>query len=108
MFARIGGWTRECYNTGKVTVKKGCDYLGGVLGSYENSRVSSIGKYCVYDNYSTISPIYGDSPITWKLYRGRGKKVSSITTRNCPKLSGKYWAYSKKHKRLILKNIKEK
>lgn len=102
-------WTViHCYNTGKVTAKKGCYYVGGVLGSYDNARVNYIGKYFVYDNYSTTSPVYGSSMITWKPYRARGKKVSSIIKKNCPKLSGKYWIYSKKHKRLILKNCKEK
>lgn len=102
-------WTViHCYNTGKVNGKKGRGYVGGLLGSYTNGRGTAIGKYYVYDNYSTVSPIYGDSLITWKPYRGRGKKVRSINVKNCPKLSSKYWTYSKKHKRLILKNVKEK
>ena len=102
-------WTViHCYNTGKVTAKKGCYYVGGVLGSYDNAKVNYIGKYFVYDNYSTTSQVYGSSMITWKPYRARGKKVSSITKKNCPRLSGKYWTYSGKHKRLILKNNKEK
>lgn len=33
--------------------------------------------------------------------------VSSITSAKCPKLSSKYWVYSSKVKRLILKNNKE-
>jgi nicotinate-nucleotide adenylyltransferase len=40
-------------------------------------------------------------------YQSKAKKVSSITFGNCSKLSSKYWTYSNKHKRLILKNNKE-
>lgn len=102
-------WTViHCYNTGKVSDKRVRGYVGSLLGSYTNGRGTAIGKYYVYDNYSTVSPLYGPSMITWKPYRGRGKKVSSINAKNCPKLSSKYWTYSKKHKRLILKNVKEK
>ncbi|MGN0311949.1 MAG: ZmpA/ZmpB/ZmpC family metallo-endopeptidase-related protein [Lachnospiraceae bacterium] len=102
-------WTvTHCYNTGKVTGKKGSKYVGGILGSYDNGIVNLIGKYYIYDNYSTTSPVYGDSMITWKEWDARGKKVSSITSKNCPKLTSKYWTYSGKHKRLILKNNKEK
>ncbi|MCI7129526.1 MAG: hypothetical protein MSA09_02975 [Lachnospiraceae bacterium] len=39
--------------------------------------------------------------ISWEPYWARGIKFSSITTKSCPKLSSK-------HKRLILKNCKEK
>lgn len=102
-------WTViHCYNAGKVSAKKGCDSAGGIFGRYDNGRVSSIGKYFIYDNYSKTSPIYGSSAISWKPYQARGKKVTSISKKNCPKLSGKYWSYSKKYKRLILKNLKEK
>lgn len=102
-------WTViHCYNTGKVSGKKGSLFAGGILGSYDNGDVNSIGKYFVYDNYSTTSPLYGRAQISWEPYWGRGTKVSSITTGSCPKLSSKYWTYSSKHKRLILKNCKEK
>ena len=102
-------WTvTHCYNTGKVTGKKGSKYVGGILGSYDNGIVNLIGKYYIYDNYSTTSPVYGDSMISWKEWDARGKKVGSITKKNCPKLTSKYWTYSGKHKRLILKNNKEK
>lgn len=108
VFAYLGGWVRECYNTGKVTGKKGSKFVGGILGSYDNGIVNLIGKYYIYDNYSTTSLVYGDSMITWKEWDARGKKVSTITSKSCPKLSSKYWTYSSKHKRLILKNNKEK
>lgn len=102
-------WTViHCYNTGKVSGKKGSLFVGGILGSYDNGAVNSIGKYFVYDNYSTTSPLYGRAQISWEPYWGRGTKVSSITTGSCPKLSSKYWTYSSKHGRLILKNNKEK
>ena len=35
------------------------------------------------------------------------RRSLAITSANCPKLSSKYWAYSSKHKRLILKNTEE-
>ena len=35
------------------------------------------------------------------------KKVSKITRANCPKLSSKYWTYSRKVKRLVLKKNNE-
>lgn len=104
-------WTViHCYNTGRVSGKGGNGYprIGGVLGTYDNARVGSIGKYYVYDNYSTTSPVYGTAINSWKAYRAHGKKVAAINKKNCQKLSGKYWTYSKKHKRFLLKNNKEK
>ena len=49
----------------------------------------------------------GSESTSWKPYQSKAKKVSSITFGNCSKLSSKYWTYSNKHKRLILKNNKE-
>lgn len=65
----------------------------------------------VYNNYYTGSgkPYGYLSPDPSVQKRNpKAKKVSSITRGNCPKLSSKYWTYSSKHKRLILKNNKEK
>lgn len=102
-------WTvTHCYNTGKVSGKKGSLFVGGVLGSYDNAMAQQYGSYFIRENYSTTSPLYGRAQISWEPYWGRGTKVSSITTGSCPKLSSKYWTYSSKHKRLILKYCKEK
>ena len=102
-------WTViHCYNTGKVSGKKGSIFVGGILGSYDNPMASQYGSYFVRDNYSTTSSLYGRAQTSWEPFWARGTKVSSITTGNCPKLSSKYWTYSSKHKRLILKNCKEK
>ncbi len=102
-------WTvTHCYNTGKVSGKKGSIFVGGILGSYDNPMASQYGSYFVRDNYSTTSSLYGRAQTSWEPFWARGTKVSSITTGNCPKLSSKYWTYSSKHKRLILKNCKEK
>ncbi|MGN0170702.1 MAG: ZmpA/ZmpB/ZmpC family metallo-endopeptidase-related protein [Lachnospiraceae bacterium] len=102
-------WTvTHCYNTGKVSGKKGSLFVGGLLGSYDNPKASGYGSYFIRDNYSTTSPLYGRTQISWEPFWARGKKVSAITKKNCPKLTSKYWTYSGKHKRLILKNNKEK
>ena len=102
-------WTvTHCYNTGKVSGKKGSLFVGGVLGSYDNAMAQQYGSYFIRENYSTTSPLYGSAQISWEPFWARGTKVSSITTKSCPKLSSKYWTYSSKHKRLILKNCKEK
>ena len=54
-------------------------------------------------NYYTKGKPYSDGAI------GKGiNKVSKITKKNCPKLSSKYWTYSKAKGRMILKNNKEK
>lgn len=69
---------KNCYNTGAVSLT-GNGLVGGIAVEF----------------YS------------WKPYQSKAKKVSSITFGNCSKLSSKYWTYSNKHKRLILKNNKE-
>lgn len=102
-------WTViHCYNTGKVSGKKGSIFVGGLLGSYDNALALEYGSYFIRDNYSTTSPLYGRSQISWEPFWARGTKVSSITSKSCTKFSRKYWTYSSKHKRLILKNNKEK
>ena len=63
--------------------------------------------YTIYNNYYTTGKAYGTSDVTWKDWKALAKKVSSIKKSTCPKLSSKYWTYSSKYKRLILKNNKE-
>lgn len=128
---------KNCYNTATVTLK-GDGYAGGLSGSatpwgekvinnYTTGAVKSSGgavkgqiigyydgaevarKRNIYNNYYTNSgKAYGTSPITWKDWTAKATKVSSISKSKCPKLDSKYWTYSSKYKRMILKNNKEK
>jgi len=95
------------YSTGKVKAPAKGTYKGQIMGGYEGTEV--VCKRNIYNNYYTgsgkaYSPVY----IIGNRYYAKATKVSSITARNCPKLSSKYWTYSGKYKRLILKNNKEK
>lgn len=100
---------RYNYSTGKVTGSGPSKQIskGQLLGFYEGSHTA--GKRNVMDNYYTrAGKAYGGQDFSWKPYMGTSKKVSSITAGNCPKLSSKFWTYSNKYKRMILKNNKEK
>ena len=133
-FTNVGGVSycgtkiKNCYNTGTVSLT-GKGYAGSVVGefrdgscNYNVGKVTAKGKYAmageiagyvsgentVSDNYYTGSgKKSGREYTSWVPYQSKAKKVSSITSANCPKLSSKYWTYSGKHKRLILKNNKE-
>lgn len=111
-----GGWTlkgekRESrmkynYNVGKVTGPKKSGVRALVSG-YCGKLLYVQGKHAVFDNYSTGSgELYGLKPSSKNL-KPLGKKVSRITKANCPKLSSKYWVYSPKVRRLVLKNNNE-
>lgn len=66
-------------------------------------------KRNIYDNYYTGSgKAYGWGFVTWHKWVAKASKVSSIKAASCPKLSSKYWTYSSKYGRMILKNNKEK
>lgn len=102
----VGTTITKCYNAATITGKKKAN-KGSVIGSYTGADV--VAKRNIYNNYykkNTGSP-YGRSSITWGAWKAKAIKVSSITKKNCPKLSSKYWTYSSKYKRLILKNNKE-
>ena len=95
------------YNTGKIKATTKGTYKGQVIGGYEGTEV--VQKRNIYNNYYTGSgtgydPIYS----TPHKYVAKASKVSSIKAKNCPKLSSKYWTYSSKYGRMILKNNKEK
>ena len=130
----VGGVTqygtklKNCYNAGTVSLT-GKGYAGGVAGklsagscNYNVGKVTAKGKNAyageiagyvtmessVDNNYYTGSgKKSGGECTSWVPYQSKAKKVSSITFANCPKLSSKYWTYSGKHKRLVLKNNKE-
>ncbi|MDE6567571.1 MAG: hypothetical protein K2K70_07555, partial [Lachnospiraceae bacterium] len=94
------------YNVGKIKAYKKSYIWGSVVG-YCGDLLIMQDKHAVFDNYSTGSySLYGTGPSSKKL-NPLGKKVSRITKANCPKLSSKYWVYSKKVKRLVLKNNNE-
>lgn len=108
---QIGGIAAEFYdgysnyNTGKISGKGKTIYKGEIAG---NAGYSYLDGVTVYDNYYTGSgKKSGSESTSWKPYQSKAKKVSSIIFGNCSKLSSKYWTYSNKHKRLILKNNKE-
>ena len=130
----VGGVTqygtklKNCYNAGTVSLT-GKGYAGGVAGNlsagscnYNVGKVTAKGKNAyageiagyvtmessVDNNYYTGSgKKSGGECTSWVPYQSKAKKVSSITFANCSKLSSKYWTYSGKHKRLVLKNNKE-
>lgn len=96
------------YNAGKIAGYKKSNAwgIGSVAGACGNCLMME-SKHAVFDNYSTGSfKLYGGGPSSKKL-NPLGKKVSRITKANCPKLSSKYWVYSPKVKRLVLKNNNE-
>lgn len=111
-----GGWTlkgeknkprmKYNYNVGKITGPKKSGVRSLVAG-YCGSLLLMESKHAVFDNYSTGSgELYGLKPSS-KYLKPLGKKASRITKANCPKLSSKYWVYSPKVKRLVLKNNNE-
>ena len=128
---------RNSYNTGSVTLSGG-GYVGGLAGNaggfdhritnnYSTGTVKGskgatkgqlIGIYSegddkannkIYNNYYTKSgKAYGFGSVAKKSWAAKSQKVASIKAGNCPKLSSKYWTYSSKYGRMILKNNKEK
>ena len=128
---------RNSYNTGSVTLSGG-GYVGGLAGNaggfdhritnnYSTGTVKGskgttkgqlIGIYSegddkasnkIYNNYYTKSgKAYGFGSVAKKSWAAKASKVSSIKAASCPKLSSKYWTYSSKYGRMILKNNKEK
>ncbi len=95
------------YNTGKIKATTKGTYKGQVIGGYEGTEV--VQKRNIYNNYYTGSGAgYAPAYSTQHKYVAKASKVSSIKAANCPKLSSKYWTYSSKYGRMILKNNKEK
>lgn len=100
------------YSTGTVSAKGG-QYLerAALFPKVEYGKTILHPKCNIYDNYYTASTGCSNA-YDFRLGNSntdpRATKVSSITAGNCPKLSSKYWTYSSKYKRMILKNNKEK
>lgn len=102
----VGERVMNNYTTGKISSSNGAT-KGQVIGYYEGSQISE--KRNIYNNYYTKSgKAYGAAAVTWKDWTAKAKKVSSVKASTCPKLSSKYWKYSSKFGRMILKNNGEK
>lgn len=105
-----GGYARCNYNVGKVSIKhkdKTNKTKGSALfGVVAEPRMAK--KRLATDNYYTKPAVaYASCEGIIKKLMPTSKKVSRITKANCPKLSYKYWVYSSKVKRLVLKNNNE-
>lgn len=80
-------------------------------GELQLNSLFGYAKNATFNNYykaSTRCTAYSISGKDKNKTTPRATKVSSITSKNCPKLSSKYWTYSSKYKRLVLKHNKEK
>lgn len=93
------------YNTGKVTAGKKV-VKGSIFGHYEVAGITA--QAMVYNNYYKSGKAYGSTNLSWKPFLAKATKVSSMKAKKCRKLSSKYWVYSSKYKRMVLKNNKEK
>lgn len=98
------GWT---YKDGIGKIYRGNSY--GLLFGYWQKRDDLTRHRWIYNNYYTRSgKAYAGGDTDRKVIKAKATKVSSITAKKCPKLSSKYWKYSSKRKRMILKNNPEK
>ncbi|MGN0073031.1 MAG: hypothetical protein ACI36W_04455 [Coriobacteriales bacterium] len=94
----------SCYSTGAVTAKKNASrYSGQIAGWYEVINKRTISN--VY--YTKSGKAFGEVGVTASGLVGKATKVGGISSGSCPKLSSKYWTYSSKAKRLVLKANKE-
>lgn len=96
------------YSVGTITAKR-AHSAAALFYEVDTWEAIMHGKPIVYDCYykgCKEGYCLGASPSNKGM--PRVTKISSVTSRSCPKLSSKYWTYSSKHKRLILKNNKEK
>lgn len=99
------------YSTGTVSNTHGNGFAAALFPHYEGVESYMKNKCMVYDNYYSGSKRgcgLADNPDPTVKTNAKSIKISSATSGSCPKLSSKYWTYSSKYKRLILKNNKEK
>ena len=122
------GTISNSYNTGNITYSGNSKNYAVLAGITSNQREDSSIKFCyntgtikgsgksdeasISDGFSwgkATRNYYtkGSAVFTGKVKASQAKKVSKITAKNCPKLSSKYWVYSKAKGRMILKNNKE-
>ena len=103
----LDGYVKLNYSTGKVSGSNSKLIKGQLIGYYGGGY--DVMKRNIFNNYYTTSgKAYGAANFTWKPWLATAIKVSKITSAGCSKLSSKYWTYSSKYGRLILKNNKEK
>lgn len=106
----VGAFTEvsKCnYSIGNIIAKNGT--AAALFGRVQTWEAIMHGKPIVKDSYykgCKEGYNYGPSPTNKGV--PQIKKISSVTSKSCPKLSDKYWTYSSKYKRLILKNNKER
>lgn len=105
-FVTYAKYARYNYNAGTVKVPHKEAHTGAIFGDAEVTERLDNRRH-TYDNYykGSVAP-YGIHA-SWKDWKPLAKKVSSITSAKCPKLSSKYWVYSSKVKRLVLKKNNE-
>ena len=95
------------YSIGTITAKNGD--AAGLFYRVDTTAAVMYGKAIVRDSYyKGCKDGYCRGPSPTNKGVPRVTKISSVTSRSCPKLSSKYWTYSSKYKRLVLKNNKEK
>lgn len=120
----IRGDITKCYNSGAIKyegkMKKGTvsglvqSFSGACTYNYNNGKLTAptaIKKcFICYPNQDMKYNYYTNSvgaADSYNIKSSNMKKVSAINTTTCPKLSSKYWTYSKSKKRLLLKSNKE-
>ena len=104
-----GDVTRN-YSIGTVRNSNGSGFAAGLFLKYEGVESYMKNKCMVYNNYYKGCKRgcgIGDNPDPSVKHQAKSIKISSATRKNCPKLSSKYWVYSPKVKRLVLKNNNE-
>lgn len=98
------------YSIGTVSNSNGNGYAAALFPKYEGVESYMKNKCMVYNNYYKGSKRgcgIGDNPDPSVKHEAKSIKISSVTSSSCPKLSSKYWVYSPKVKRLVLKNNNE-
>lgn len=97
------------YNAGKIKTKSGKNITKAAIFASTSGNEVVVRKRLVYHNYykkqGSLKPY--QISVSWKDWIPKANKVSSITKSSCPKLSSKYWTYSGKVKRMVLKNNNE-
>lgn len=109
-----GGYAKYNYNVGRINMKHKDKWVktqgGAIFSEVADARMPKLRL--ATDNYYTklstkLFVAYESHESVIKKLMPTSKKVSKITKANCPKLSSKYWKYSKKAGRLVLKKNDE-
>lgn len=109
-----GGYSKSArakynYNVGKIKGTSSSNVHKAAIISNTSDSEKVVSKRLTDDNYykkqGSLKPYV--IHVSWKKWAPKAKKVSRIKKASCPKLSSKYWIYSSKVKRLVLKNNNE-